>query len=248
MSSMGRIRSAWAEGRTAFGAWIMMSTPAAIEVIGSAGFDYVCLDCQHGLLAYQDMRDLLLTLNGIDVSPLVRVPVNSASEIGKALDAGAEGVIVPLVDSAADAAAAARACRYPPEGNRSFGPARRFQAFQGGAAGANEGVLCIAMIETRTGLDNADEICATEGVDAIYVGPFDLALSSGLQAFSQEHEDAITHIREACVGAGIMPGCHAIDGTMAKGRAAQGFRLVTVIDDSTMLSRSATTELGIVRG
>jgi 4-hydroxy-2-oxoheptanedioate aldolase len=245
---MPRIREAWKEGRTAFGAWIMMSSTASIEVIGSAGFDYVCIDCQHGLLAYDDMRDLLLTLNGIDVSPIVRVPSNDAAWIGKALDAGAEGVIVPLVNSPDDARRAAAACRYPPDGGRSFGPARRFQAFEGGTAGANAGVLCFPMIETRAGLDAADAICATEGVDGIYIGPFDLALSSGLQAFSAEHEDAITRVRIACTDNAIVPGIHAIDGAMAKSRSDQGFRLVTVLDDSTMLSRSSQTELGVARG
>ncbi len=225
-----------------------MASPASIEVIGAAGFDYVCIDCQHGLLAYDDMRDLLLTLNGIDVSPIVRVPSNDAAWIGKALDAGAEGVIVPLVNTPDDAIAAARACRYPPDGGRSFGPARRFQAFEGGPAGANAGVLCFPMIETRQALDNADAICATPGVDGIYIGPFDLALSSGLQAFTEEHEQAIASIREACVRAEIVPGIHAIDGQMARSRSEQGFRLVTVIDDSTMLSRSSATELGVAKG
>jgi 4-hydroxy-2-oxoheptanedioate aldolase len=244
---MPKIRGTWDDGRTAFGAWIMMSSPASIEVIGASGFDYVCIDCQHGLLAYDDMRDLLLTLNGIDVSPIVRVPSNDAAWIGKALDAGAEGVIVPLVNTVEDARAAARACRYPPDGGRSFGPARRFQAFEGGTTGANAGVLCFPMIETRQGLDNAREICATDGVDGIYIGPFDLALSSGLHAFSPEHEDAITTVREACTDAGIVPGIHAVDGAMARSRAQQGFKLVTVMDDSTMLSRSASTELGVAR-
>lgn len=244
---MGGIREAWAEGRTAFGAWIMMSGPAAVEVIAMSGFDYVCIDCQHGLLAYDDMRDLLLTLNGFEVSPLVRVPSNDPAWIGKALDAGAHGVIVPLVNSADDALRAAAACRYPPQGSRSFGPARRVQPFDGGPAGANGGVLCFAMIETREGLDAADAICSTQGVDGIYIGPFDLALSAGLQAFAPEHEDAIARIRGACVGAGIVPGIHAIEGAMAKGRSEQGFRLVTVLDDSTMLARSAQTELAAAK-
>lgn len=245
---MPKIREAWAEGRSAFGAWVMMSSPAAIEVIGAAGFDYVCIDCQHGLLAYDDMRDLLLTLNGIETSPIVRVPSKDAAWIGKALDAGAEGVIVPLVNTPAEAQEAAAACRYPPDGTRSFGPARRFQAFAGGPSAANAGVLCFPMIETRQALDDADAICSIPGVDGIYVGPFDLALSSGLQAFSAEHEEAIGSIRGACERAGIVPGIHAIDGAMARGRSQQGFRLVTVMDDSTMLGRSSTTELDIARG
>ena len=246
--AMSKIRTAWSEGRTAFGAWVMMSSPAAIEVIASHDFDYVCIDCQHGLLAYDDMRDLLLTLNGIDTSPIVRVPWNDPTSIGKALDAGAEGIIVPMVNSVADAQAAARACRYPPEGMRSFGPARRYQAFEGGPAGANAGVICLPMIETREALASAAEICAVDGVDGIYVGPFDLALSSGLQAFSTEHEEAIAAVRGACEQASIVPAIHAVGGAMAKQRSSEGFRMVTVIDDSAMLSQASRTELGVARG
>jgi 4-hydroxy-2-oxoheptanedioate aldolase len=244
---MSRLREAWAEGRTAFGAWLMMSTPAAAELIAAHGFDYVCIDWQHGLIDYTDVRDILLTLNGIDTSPVVRVPWNDPALIGKALDAGAEGVIVPLVNSPAEAEAAVRSCKYPPDGGRSFGPARRFQAFEGGPAGANAGVICMAMIETNEGLQNASEICSVPGITGIYVGPFDLALTTGLQAFSADHEAAIASIRTACDGSGIVPGIHAVTGDMAKGRSSQGFRMVTVIDDASMMSRSATTELGIAR-
>src|SRR5690349_10848242 len=121
---MTALLEAVSAGRPAFGAWLMVSTPAAAEVIAACGFDYLCIDAQHGLLAYDDMRDILLTCKG-GPTMLVRVPTNDLISIGKALDAGADGVIVPLVNTGAEASAAARACAYPPDGNRSFGPIRR---------------------------------------------------------------------------------------------------------------------------
>lgn len=124
---MSRLRDAWNEGRTAFGAWLMMSSPAAAEMIGSLGFDYVGIDCQHGLMGYEDMRDILLTVNGLNLSPVVRVPSPDEWWIGKALDAGADAIIVPLVNSGAEAERAARACRFPPDGVRSYGLARGAQ-------------------------------------------------------------------------------------------------------------------------
>lgn len=243
---MSRLREAWAQGRTAFGAWVMLTGPAAIEMIAMADFDYVCVDLQHGLLDYSDMRDSLLTLNGHEVSPIVRVPRNDPADIGKALDAGAEGVIIPLVNSVEDAKRAADACLYPPEGSRSFGPARAFQAFRG-TKGANEGVVCLPMIETKSALDAADEICAVDGVTGIYIGPSDLGLSLGVEQFSTEHEAAVTKIRKACTSAGIVPCIHALDGATAKVRADSGFRMVTVVSDGTMIAKSCAAELAAAR-
>ena len=247
---MSPIREAWAEGRTAYGAWIMLSGPAGAEMVASMGFDYICVDCQHGLIAYEGMRDILLAVNGLPISTLVRVPSGDDWWIGKALDAGAEGIIVPLVNSAADAQRAARACRFPPEGVRSYGPARGTQPMGRDPAEINRRVLCFPMIETRDGLDAADEICATPGVDGVYIGPADLALSLGFPPIAQppeEHQQAVERVRTACDGAGIVPGIHAYNGSDAKMRSEQGFRLVTVCADASLLSVGSLSELGAAR-
>lgn len=246
-----RLRDVWAEGKTAFGAWLMMSTPAAAEMVASMGFDYIGLDCQHGLYAYDEMRDILFALKGIETTPFVRVPSSDPWWIGKALDAGAEGIIVPLVNSRDDAERAAAACRFPPDGERSFGLARGHQPLGRDPSQINRSVMCFAMIETREGLESAEEICTTPGIDGIYVGPSDLALSLGLPPMfaepTPEHAGAIEKIQKTCESAGIVPAIHAFSGADAKARAEQGFRMVTVTADAALLAIGSLTELGTAR-
>jgi 4-hydroxy-2-oxoheptanedioate aldolase len=247
-----RLRALWSEGGTAFGVWIMLSSPAAVETIASMGFDYVGVDCQHGLLDYTDMRDILLMLRGLPTTPVVRVPYGEASAIGRALDAGAEGIIVPMVNSRAEAELAVAACRFPPDGVRSFGPGRAHQPFGRDPAAINTEVVCLAMIETRYGLAAADEICSTPGLDGIYVGPSDLALSLGhaptAAEHPAEHAEAVARVREACEKNGLVPAIHAYGGANAKMRADQGFRMVTVTADAAVLSLGSLNELRVARG
>ena len=229
----------------------MMSSPASAEMIGALGFDYVAIDCQHGLYAYEDMRDILLVLNGLPVSTVVRVPSNDEWWIGKALDAGAEAIVVPLVNSGAEAERAARACRFPPEGVRSYGLARGTQPLGRSTDEINRNVACFPMIETQAGLDAADEICATPGVDGVYVGPADLALSLGIpptfREAPPEHVAAVRRVREACEQAGVVRGIHCYNGAMARERSAEGFRLVTVCADAGLLALGGGTELSSAR-
>jgi 4-hydroxy-2-oxoheptanedioate aldolase len=245
-----RLRELLEGGGTAFGVWIVASGPAAVEMVAMVGFDYVGIDCQHGLLGYEDMRDILLMLRGFETTPLVRVPWNDPSAIGRALDAGAEAIIVPMVNSRAEAESAVAACRYPPVGVRSFGPARGYQAFGRDPAQINREVMCFAMIETRYGLAAADEICATPGLDGIYVGPSDLGLSLGLSPTATdqpEHIEAVDRVLVACSDHGIVPAIHAYGGANARMRADQGFKVVTVTADAAVLAAGARAELGIAR-
>jgi 4-hydroxy-2-oxoheptanedioate aldolase len=247
-----RLRSLWSAGQTAFGVWIVTSSPAGVEMLATMGFDYVGIDCQHGLLDYGDMRDMLLTLRGFELTPVVRVPFGEASAIGRALDAGAEGIIVPMVNSRADAELAVAACRFPPDGVRSFGPGRAHQPFGRDPASINSEVVCLAMIETRFGLEAADDICSTPGLDGIYIGPSDLALSLGFPPTAAEHPpehaEAVGRILKACETNGVTPAIHAYNGQNARMRADQGFKMVTVTADAGLLAAGARNELGIARG
>jgi 4-hydroxy-2-oxoheptanedioate aldolase len=246
------LRALLAEGGTAFGAWIVLSNPAGAEMLGGLGFDYLCIDCQHGLLGFEEMRDIVLALKGLPTTPIVRVPSNDASWIGKALDVGAEGVIVPLVNSKADAERAARASRFPPLGERSFGLARGHLALGRNPDDVNREVLCFAMIETREGLEAAEDICATPGIDGIYIGPSDLALSLGVPPTLREpppvHAEAVAGVLRSCVAANIVPAIHAHSGADARIRADQGFRMVTCTSDAAILAVGGLNELGVARG
>src|SRR5471030_3027552 len=173
----------WRRGEPSVGAWLSLGNVHTAELIANAGFDWLVIDMQHGLIPYADMLRMLPAISTTETTPLVRVSGNNLPEINKALDAGAMGVIVPLVNTAEEAAAAVSACRYPPDGTRSFGPTRA--ALYGGrgyATEANGQIACIVMIETQAGLDNLDAIVSTPGVSGVYVGPADLALALGLPA------------------------------------------------------------------
>ena len=158
-------------GGPAIGLWASIPSPLTAEAVALAGPDYVVADQQHGALEPTTLMAMLQAVAGAGSAPLVRVARNEPFAIGQALDLGAQGVIVPMVESGEEAARAVAACRYAPEGIRSFGALR---------AGAGERPLCLVMIETRAGLEQVAEIAATPGLDGIYIGPSDLALSLGL--------------------------------------------------------------------
>jgi len=171
----------WRAREKSVGAWLTMSDLYSAEILAQLGFDWVCFDLQHGLMDYSHLTHLLPAIAQARVTPLVRVAANQPDQIGKALDAGAQGVIVPLVNTVEDARKAVAACRYPPAGVRSCGPIRA--AMHEGLAylqTANEQVACVVMIETEEGLRNVETIAATDGVDGLFVGPMDLCYGLGL--------------------------------------------------------------------
>ncbi|WP_330276211.1 aldolase/citrate lyase family protein [Lentzea sp. NBC_00516] len=238
----------------AIGYWCVLDAPVATERIARLGYDYVCLDGQHGLLGYSG---LLAGLTAIDAggtsTGLVRVEANDPTPIGRALDAGAGGVIVPLVDTAADAAAAVAAAKYGPEGKRSYGPMRSALRIGPIPADANAATVVLAMIETAQGLANVEEICATSGLDGVYVGPSDLMLAlggafPGDPEFASEFEAALTRVREAAAAAGIAAGIHTPDGTSAAKRLAEGYTFASISSDLTHLEASAAAHLAASRG
>jgi 4-hydroxy-2-oxoheptanedioate aldolase len=204
-------------------------------------------------MSYDAMVPVLQAVARTQTTPVARVARNDTGEIGKVLDAGAEAVIVPMVNSRAEAELAAAACRYAPEGVRSFGPVRSGLFLGNDPTNVNRQVACLVMIETITAVTVADAICSTPGVDGVYVGPADLAVSMGLvpslgPTSSKEHDDAVETIRLACVRAGIMAGIHTGGGAQARVRLDQGFNMVTLATDTVLLRAAARTELAIARG
>ncbi|WP_427885049.1 HpcH/HpaI aldolase family protein [Kribbella sp. GL6] len=240
------------------GYWITLDSPAAAERIGRLGYDYVVLDGQHGLIGYQGLVNGLLAIDaGSSIGPrpsvgLVRVEANDATPIGRALDAGAAGVIVPLIDTAADVARAVRAAKYPPVGARSFGPMRAALRIGPVPADSNEATVVLAMIETPLGLQNVAEICATPGLDGVYVGPSDLSIALGARFpgdpdVDGPFEEALELIARTAREAGVAAGIHTFDGESAKRRLAQGYTFATVASDLSHLEAIAAAHLNTAR-
>jgi 4-hydroxy-2-oxoheptanedioate aldolase len=246
------LKAAWAEGRTAFGLWSVVPGSVGAEILSETGADYVCVDQQHGVIDYDSMVPMFQVIRAGGAAPITRVLSNDPFLIMKALDAGAWAVIVPLVGSAEDAARAVSACRYPPRGMRSFGP-----VLAAGAIGSRDPeelggeVLCLVMVETREALERVDEIAATPGLDGIYIGPSDLALSLGLhptlEIMEGEHVEAVRRIREACHEHGIAAGIHSPNGEWAHRHAEARFDMVTVATDASLLREAALRELAAAR-
>ncbi len=244
-------RELWADGKAALGCWCSMPSPLSAELVASAGFDWICIDLQHGLIDDETMVGMLQAA-GRSPTSFVRVPWNDASAIMRALDGGADGVIVPMVNSAAEAAAAVGACRYAPEGYRSYGPRRsvlRDPDF--GPRSANESVICAVMIETLEAVEHVDEILAVPGVDVAFVGPADLALSArgSLNAYGQTPRDLelIGAIIKSCERLGVVPGISQLGADHARRWCQAGFLMVAVNSDADLLTKALAEELAAAR-
>lgn len=217
------------------GVWSLLGAAAA-EAVSHGSPGWIGLDAQHGFYDDQSIRDTLHAVTAADI--LVRVRSLDAGEIGRALDAGARGVVVPMIESAETAARAAAAVRYPPVGSRSWGP---FAPYWGraevGVEEANRQVVCGVMVETRAGLDHVDEIAATPGVDMIFVGPYDLALSLGtpLDALIAGDKGELQSVVSACRARDVIPGVYAGSPARARQLAALGFEVVAARSDRDLL-------------
>jgi 4-hydroxy-2-oxoheptanedioate aldolase len=246
---MTNLREVVESGRPALNCWLSTPSPLVAEVMARQGFHSVCLDMQHGLIDFSDCVPMLQAIGQTEAVPLVRVPSHDPGMMMKVLDAGAQGVIVPLVSTADEAARAVAACRYPPVGTRSFGPTRAAMV-----AGpeyhlhANDSVLVLVMIETRAGLDNLEEIARTPGLDGIYIGPSDLSYALGLPPrLDNDHPDhlaAVARIVEECRRCRIIVGIHTSTPEFARDAVARGANLVTIATDLNCLRAEAARRLG----
>jgi 4-hydroxy-2-oxoheptanedioate aldolase len=241
------LKARWKAGEATIGAWCSIPSSIPAEFLASEGFDYVGVDCQHGLAGPDTLVPMLQAIGRYQVPAVVRVPVGSGWWIQRALDSGAEAVIVPMVNSAAEAAAAVRHCRYPPVGERSYGPIRS-ELVVGVAPGeVNDAVACLVMIETEAGVQAAEAICATPGVDGVYTGPADLAISLGLAPrltpVPGPHAEAMARVLAACEAHGIVAGVHAGSGDQARRYVEMGYRMVTIGSDLAMMRTAARTQL-----
>ncbi len=232
-----RVRDCWAEGKPALGAWLMIPSSTSAEEVARVGFDYCCIDMQHGLIDYQNAVEMIRAIQIGGATPFVRVPWNEPGIIAKVLDAGAQGIIIPMVNSVAEAEAAVAACKYPPAGNRSHAPSRGARHFA--LEDLNASTICAPMIETRQALDSIDDILQVPGLDAVYVGPSDLSISLGFGPGNSDGQEtfdsALTRIISACKSHNIIAGIQA-NPHLASRRVSAGFRLVTVAADIFQLT------------
>ena len=239
------LQQALARGKPVWGGWITGPTSIGPEEFFRAGYDYIGFDAQHGYLDDADIATVLRRLEHLPIGTAVRLPSADPAPIGRVLDAGADAIIVAMIESADEAAAAVAATRYPPAGVRSFGPLRASLGYD--TAALESRVSVFAMIETAAALGDLNEICAVPGLSGVYVGPADLAISLGAdvtKAISHPAvRDAITDIQRAAASAGLVPGIHAGDGKVGHAMAQLGFELITLASESQALRRGAAAGL-----
>lgn len=233
-------------------AWLAIPSTYSAEVMGHQGFDSVTVDLQHGMIGFDAAVPMLQALSATPAVPLVRVSRNDSALVMQLLDAGAYGVICPMVSTPREAEAFASYCRYPPAGQRSFGPARGL--LYGGPdyfSRANDEVLALAMLETREAVANADAILATPGLDGIYVGPNDLSLAYGHPPASEppdpEIAAVILDLAHRTRAAGKLAGIFCSSGEGARRRIGEGFGMVTPGNDVGLLSRAAKEAIAAAR-
>ena len=239
-------------GDTVYASWCTLASPIVAETIAREGFAAVVLDIQHGLWDTTAIIAGIGALHHAGATPLVRVPVGDFAFVSRALDFGAEAIIAPMINTAADARAFAAVAKYPPLGERSWGP-QRAMSLQSKTVTteylreANEGTLTLAMIETATALGNVDAIAATPGIDALFIGPYDLstALSGGKAQDVQapEVERAIDKICAAASKAGKIPGIYCANTDRALAMAKRGFRFITIGSDLGLLREGAAAQV-----
>ena len=244
------LRRVLEEGRPLFGAWMQMSNPMEVEIVGDLGFDWIGVDTQHGLLDFAELRAMLQAASISGTPAIVRVGSNDLTEIGRALDCGAQGIIVPLIETAEEAARAAHSCRYPPRGGRSWGALRTPTSEKWSPAVGNDVAVRFAMVETLKGLENIDAIAGVPEVDAIYVGPNDIAVSAGLPPSlalrEDEHVEMFETIARAAAKAGKWLGTHP--GTEDVSWYVQtGYRVLPIYRHVSAIRAEASRVLGIAR-
>jgi len=242
-----------ARGDRGINGWVAIPNAFAVEQYAAQGFDSVTVDLQHGSGDVGGLIPLLQAIALSGATSLVRVPWNDPADVMRVLDAGAYGVICPMVNSAAEARALVAAGRYPPLGGRSAGPFRASH-FAGAdyVAAANDEILLLAMIETREAVANLDEILAVEGLDGVYVGPTDLALSLGkpptLAPDDTEVLAAMAAIAAGARGRGLIAGIHTDGPDTARKRYAQGFHFCTLMNDVRVLVDATRRMVAELRG
>lgn len=249
-----KVKEAWKAGKAVVNGWLAIPSAFSAEMFSQAGWDSVTVDMQHGVQDYLSCVACFQGMQPHGVTPMVRVPWNEPGIVGKVLDAGAYGVICPMVNTAEQARNLVSYCKYPPQGTRSNGPIRAGIYGEGGnyQKTANDEILVIPMIETQEALDNLEAILDVPGIDGIYVGPSDLGLSLGLAPKLDREEPEILRIYERLIKEtskrGIAAGLHNGTAAYARRMIDMGFKLVTIANDVGLMMMAARAAVKEARG
>jgi 4-hydroxy-2-oxoheptanedioate aldolase len=247
------VKKVWASGKAVVNAWLAIPSGFSAEVIAQCGFDSVTVDMQHGVQDYLSMVQCFQAMNGHPVTPMVRVPWNEPGIIGKVLDGGAYGVICPMVNTKEEAQKLVAYSKYPPRGTRSNGPIRSGMYGSAGTyqATANDEIVLLPMMETRTAVENMESILDVEGINGVYIGPSDLGLSYGLVPKLDRNEPEILKIYEKivkeCGKRGLYPGIHCSGAEGAVRAIDMGFKLVTLSNESGLMMTYAKMQVNQTR-
>ncbi|KAF5003051.1 hypothetical protein FDECE_10397 [Fusarium decemcellulare] len=258
MQASNKLRTALNEGRKAFGAWQMIPGANVSRVLARSGVSWVLVDCEHGNLDDGAMHDAVPAIAALGVSPIVRLPDMQGWMVKRALDSGAHGIVVPLLRTPDEAKQLVQSAKFPPWGKRGFGSPiapERFSpvpSFTEYLQQANDSLLTIVQIETKEALESIDEIAAVEGIDVLFIGPFDLGNNIGHPiidgVMTQELKDAIARVLAASQKAGKKTGVYCTGGEQAKLFADQGFDMMNVVTDYTALDFVAKEQLSFANG
>jgi 4-hydroxy-2-oxoheptanedioate aldolase len=242
------LRNCWSEGKGAINAWCSIPSAVTAEMMSMNDFDSITIDMQHGLVDYQMALNMLQVISGSGKTPMVRVPWNEPGIIMKSLDAGALGIICPMINTPEDATNFVGATKYAPVGHRSSGPTRAMMVHGSEYHNeSNDNIISLAMIETVEALDNVEKIAATEGLTGIYIGPSDLSISMGykpgLDRSEPEMVEAIKRIETACINNNIKVGIHCLSPSYLKDKLSNGYNLATLASDVRIYSAGITDNL-----
>ncbi len=242
------VRAKLKNGEPSIGSWLNLSSSSAAQLMSKAGFEWLTVEMEHSPISFETAAQNFAIIAGNGVAPLLRVPCNSTENIKRALDTGAWGVVVPMVNSPEEAEAVVSAARYAPQGDRSVGGILHAANFDTSTGeyykNANDEILVVLMAEHVDAIERADEICSVPGIDAVFIGPNDLHNSMGLPpAFESDHPDflnALERILECAQKNGVAAGIHVPDASAAKRRLAEGFQFVAVASDAGLMLGKAS--------
>lgn len=241
------VRAKLKRGEPSIGTWLILPDPMSAQLMSRIGFDWLTVELEHSPTSFETASQIFATTAAAGVAPMCRVPWNTGENIKRVLDTGAWGVIVPMVNSRAEAEAVVAAARYQPQGTRSIGGQLHAANFDTDPATyyarANEEILVVLMAEHVQAVEHADEICSVPGIDVVFIGPNDLHNSLGkAPAFDSEDKEftgAVEHILNAAKKHGIAPGIHVLDAAAAQRRMAEGFQFIAITSEAGMMLAKA---------